>query len=138
MPGVGKSGFLPTPLGRPPGRGYPARVKKLSPFARKCAGWTLLALGIPGIVLPLMPATLFFAVGALLLAPYFKPFRRVSAWFHKNMPRLRVPLRRFRDFKQRHAHYTTLDSKLVSTENDLAKRGGAEQAAGDKNTGTPP
>ncbi|HMP77029.1 MAG TPA: hypothetical protein PKE12_12110 [Kiritimatiellia bacterium] len=112
-------------------------MKPLSPLTRKLAGWTLIALGVPGLVLPLVPATLFFAVGALLLAPYFKPFRRVSAWFHKNVPRLRGPLRRFRDFKQRHAHYTTIDSKVVGAENDLANREGRAQSAGDENAGTP-
>jgi uncharacterized membrane protein YbaN (DUF454 family) len=112
-------------------------VKPLSPLLRQVAGWSLIALGLLGSLVPVMPGMLFIAAGVLLLARHVRAFRRVSAWVHKHVPRLRGPLRRFRDFKQRHAHYTTIDSNVVSAENDLAKPTGREQSAGDKNTDTP-
>lgn len=70
-------------------------------IARQVAGWTLILLGVVALVVPLAPALPFLAVGALLLAPHVRAFRRLSAWIHKKYPRFRGPLRRFRDFKQR-------------------------------------
>lgn len=65
------------------------------------AGWTLIALGVVGLFVPVLQGLLFIAIGALLLAPYVRAFRRFSAWIHKRHPKLRGPLRRFRDFKRR-------------------------------------
>ncbi len=73
------------------------------------------------MLVPMVPGSLFLAMGALLLAPYVRSFRRVSAWFHKHFPNLRGPMRRFREFKVRHARYTRVDANLMSAENDLAK-----------------
>jgi hypothetical protein len=69
---------------------------------RQVAGWALIALGVIGLFLPVLQGVLFLAIGALLLAPYVRAFRRFSAWVHKRYPHLRGPLRRFRDFKSRH------------------------------------
>lgn len=69
---------------------------------RQIVGWLCILLGVVGLVIPLFPQLPFLAVGALLLAPYVRVFRRMSAWIHKKYPRFRGPLRRFRDFKQRH------------------------------------
>lgn len=66
---------------------------------RQGAGWTLLAVGLAGVLIPVMPQWPFLAAGALLLAPYVRVFRRFSAWLHRRFPRWRGPLRRFRDFK---------------------------------------
>lgn len=66
---------------------------------RQVAGWTLIAIGIVGMALPVVPQIPFLAAGALLLAPYVRIFKRFSAWAHKRFPKLRRPLRRFRDFK---------------------------------------
>lgn len=68
-------------------------------IARITTGWVLIALGLVGILIPVMPQILFLAVGALLLAPYVRIFRRVSAWFHKRYPSHRPLMRRFRVFK---------------------------------------
>lgn len=80
------------------------------------------------MLVPMVPGSLFLAVGALLLAPYVRPFRRVSAWFHKHFPNLRGPMRRFREFKVHHARYTRIDAKLMSAENDLAKAAPRQQS----------
>ena len=69
--------------------------------ARQIAGWAMIALGVIGLFLPILQGFLFLAIGALLLAPYVRAFRRLSAWVHKRYPHLRGPLRRFRDFKRR-------------------------------------
>lgn len=74
---------------------------------RQVIGWTLIALGLVGSLVPVMPGMLFIAIGALLLAPHVRVFRRFSAWIHKKFPHMRGPLRRFRDFKQRHHHPPT-------------------------------
>ncbi len=68
---------------------------------RQAAGWTLIAVGLVGILIPVMPQWPFLAAGALLLAPYVRIFRRFAAWLHRRFPHWRGPLRRFRDFKQR-------------------------------------
>jgi uncharacterized membrane protein YbaN (DUF454 family) len=70
-------------------------------IARQVVGWLCIFLGVVGLVIPLFPQLPFLAVGALLLAPYVRVFRRFSAWIHKKYPRFRGPLRRFRDIKQR-------------------------------------
>lgn len=67
---------------------------------RQVAGWTLIFISIIGLIVPVMPHMPFLALGALLLAPYVRIFRRVSAWIHKKFPAWRVRLRPFRDFKR--------------------------------------
>lgn len=67
---------------------------------RQGAGWLLIATGLVGVLIPVMPQWPFLAAGALLLAPYVRVFRRFSAWLHRRFPGWRGPLRRFRDFKQ--------------------------------------
>lgn len=93
----------------------------MPPIIRQAVGWSLLGLGLIGMLVPVLPGTLFLAMGALLLAPYVRPFRRIAAWFHKRFPTLRGPMRRFRDFKVRHARYTTIHANSMSLENHLAK-----------------
>jgi hypothetical protein len=70
---------------------------------RQIAGWLLIAIGVVGIFIPVMPQLPFLAAGVLLLAPYIRIFRRLSAWLHRKYPRLRGPLRPFRVFKRRAA-----------------------------------
>ena len=67
---------------------------------RQAAGWALIATGIIGLLVPVMPQWPFLFAGALLLAPYVRLFRRFSAWMHRRFPQWRRPLRRFRDFKR--------------------------------------
>jgi len=66
---------------------------------RQIAGWTLIAIGVAGLILPVLPGWLFLGAGALLLAPYVRLFRRFAAWIHVRFPVLRGRLRAFRDFK---------------------------------------
>ena len=67
---------------------------------RKCAGWFFIVLGLIGTIIPVLPQIPFLALGAVLLAPYIRIFRRLSAWVHKKFPRLRPHLRPFRIFKR--------------------------------------
>lgn len=69
-------------------------------LARQIAGWFFVALAIFGLLIPVIPHTPFLALGAILLAPYIRIFRRISAWVHKRFPRLRPHMRPFRIFKR--------------------------------------
>ena len=68
---------------------------------RLTAGWAFIVLGLIGTIIPVLPQIPFFAAGALLLAPYIRIFRRMSAWFHKKYPKSRPYARPFRIFKKR-------------------------------------
>jgi uncharacterized membrane protein YbaN (DUF454 family) len=67
---------------------------------RQVAGWFCIVLAVVGLLIPVFPHTPFLALGAILLAPYIRIFRRISAWVHKKFPRTRPHLRRFRIFKR--------------------------------------
>ncbi|MFH1970684.1 MAG: hypothetical protein ABIJ53_10250 [Verrucomicrobiota bacterium] len=66
---------------------------------RQIAGWTLIAIGMAGLILPVLPGWPFLGAGALLLAPHVRLFRRFAAWIHFRFPALRGRLRAFRDFQ---------------------------------------
>jgi len=66
---------------------------------RQIAGWTLIAIGVAGLILPVIPGWLFLGAGALLLAPHVRLFHRFSAWIHARFPALRAQLRKFRSGK---------------------------------------
>lgn len=68
---------------------------------RLTAGWALIVLGLIGTLIPVLPQIPFLIVGALLLAPHIRMFRRISAWFHKKYPKSRPLARPFRVFKNR-------------------------------------
>lgn len=54
-------------------------------------------LGVAGVLVPLMPQLLFFAISAILVAPDFPPARRLVTWIFSRWPKLqRVVPRRFR------------------------------------------
>lgn len=69
---------------------------------RHIAGWTSLAIGVAGLLLPVIPGWLFLGAGALLLAPHVRLFHRFAAWIHWRFPVLRKRLRMFRHFKNTH------------------------------------
>ena len=48
-----------------------------------------LLLGIVGLVIPVMPQLLFFAMAMLLAAPDFPPARRLLTWAFRRWPKLR-------------------------------------------------
>ena len=68
---------------------------------RLTIGWIFIVLGLVGTLIPVLPQSPFLAIGALLLAPYIRIFRRLSAWFHKKYPKSRPYARPFRIFKKR-------------------------------------
>ena len=51
-------------------------------------------LGIVGLVVPLMPQLLFFAISAILVAPDFPPARRLVKWIFSRWPKLQRALPR--------------------------------------------
>lgn len=67
---------------------------------RQAAGWFFIVFSIVGLIIPVMPHLPFLALGAILLAPYVRIFRRLSAWVHKRYPRFRPHMRPFRVFKR--------------------------------------
>ncbi|MCX6993915.1 MAG: hypothetical protein NT011_12345 [Kiritimatiellaeota bacterium] len=67
---------------------------------RQVAGWTLIAIGVAGLILPVLPGWLFLGAGALVLAPHVRLFRRFAAWIHVRFPALRAHLRKFRNYKK--------------------------------------
>jgi hypothetical protein len=64
--------------------------------ARHVAGWSLLALGVVGLFLPILQGWLFIAVAALLLAPDVPVFRRLLDWIEFRFPPLRALIRKSR------------------------------------------
>jgi uncharacterized protein YqgC (DUF456 family) len=57
-------------------------------------------LGLPGLVLPILPGWLFLAAGFLLLSIDLPFFQRQVQWLEKSIPRLKEPLERLRQFLQ--------------------------------------
>ncbi|MGQ9495222.1 MAG: hypothetical protein ACUVRY_03045 [Thermoanaerobaculaceae bacterium] len=65
-------------------------------FFRHLLGWSLLVLGVVGLILPILQGWLFLAAGALLLAPDIPFFARFFCWIEARFPRLRALLARLR------------------------------------------
>jgi len=65
-------------------------------LGRHLLGWTFMALGVVGALLPILQGWLFFAAGALLLAPDIPIFARFFCWIEARMPKLAKPLARLR------------------------------------------
>lgn len=99
---------------------------------RQVTGWCLILLGVLMGFVPVVPGTLLVAIGVVLLAPHVRAFRRISAWMHKRFPNLRGPMRRFRDFKQRHRPYAEVQPEPNPNQNDLANHAGGAQSGADK------
>jgi len=47
---------------------------------RLCTGIAMLAVGILGLILPIMPGWIFVIPGLIILADYFPPIRRLLKW----------------------------------------------------------
>ena len=47
---------------------------------RIIGGFVLVAVGIVGLILPIMPGWIFIVPGLVLLADYFPPIRRLLDW----------------------------------------------------------
>ena len=64
---------------------------------RHITGWILIAIGVAGLILPVLPGWPFLGAGVLLLAPHIRMFRRFAVWIHVRFPALRGRLRAFRN-----------------------------------------
>jgi uncharacterized membrane protein YbaN (DUF454 family) len=64
--------------------------------ARHVLGWLFIGLGVVGSLLPILQGWLFFAAGALLLAPDIPLFARFFCWIEARFPMLTAPLARLR------------------------------------------
>ena len=63
---------------------------------RHVLGWSLLILGVAGLVLPVLQGWLFIALGALLLSPDVPVFARLLTWIESRFPPLRSAIHRAR------------------------------------------
>ncbi len=76
-------------------RRFPMR-RGVRGLVRHLLGWGFLALGVVGLVLPVIQGVLFIAVGLLLLAPDIPAFARLLGWAENRFPRLRPMIRKAR------------------------------------------
>lgn len=58
-------------------------------IARQTVGWSLVACGIAGLVLPILPGWLLIGWGAITLAPDFPFIRRMLHHVERKVPRLK-------------------------------------------------
>jgi hypothetical protein len=65
------------------------------PIIRRVLGWSAIVVGLLGVVLPVLPGVVFFALGAVLLGPHDPTLRRIAVG-------IRLFLRRWSCAKQRH------------------------------------
>jgi uncharacterized membrane protein YbaN (DUF454 family) len=63
-------------------------------IARQFAGWGLLALGLAGLLLPILPGWVFIAWGAITLAPDVPFFATVLERIAGKVPRLQPTIAR--------------------------------------------
>lgn len=71
---------------------YSKRVLWL--IARQALGWNLVALGIAGLVLPILPGWLLIGWGVITLAPDFPFLRRQLHHVERKFPRLKAVIRK--------------------------------------------
>jgi uncharacterized membrane protein YbaN (DUF454 family) len=70
--------------------------RRLGRVVRHILGWSLLVLGIAGLVLPVLQGWLFIALAALFLAPDVPLFGRLLSWIETRFPALHHPIQRLR------------------------------------------
>jgi hypothetical protein len=58
-----------------------------SPFWRKLVGWTCLALGVFGIILPIIPGIPFLVAGLALLSTEYRWVRSLLIWTKRKLGR---------------------------------------------------
>lgn len=63
-------------------------------LGRQLAGWGLLALGVVGLVLPILPGWVFIGWGAVTLAPDVPFFARLLDRIARRLPPLRAAIER--------------------------------------------
>ena len=69
------------------------RIKRA---ARIISGWIFLLLGVAGLFLPVLQGILSLAVGAFLLSPYIRFFRKMKCVLYRRFPRSREFAERLR------------------------------------------
>jgi len=67
----------------------PTTMELMKVLIRHLFGWGFLAVGLAGLVLPILQGWLFIALGALLLARDVPIFARSVCWAERRFPRLR-------------------------------------------------
>jgi len=75
------------------------RMKQRHPLAwivRHLVGWTSLAIGVTGLILPILPGWPFIAWGIVTLAPDIPVFARLLGLVERKLPRLRPLIERVR------------------------------------------
>lgn len=65
-------------------------------IVRQVIGWGFIALGMAGIILPVLPGWIFIALGVLLLADDIPVFRRLIEKVEHKWPQTRGTLRKAR------------------------------------------
>ena len=63
-------------------------------LGRQLAGWGLLAVGVAGLVLPILPGWVFIGWGAVTLAPDVPFFARLLDRIAHRVPQLRAAIER--------------------------------------------
>ena len=63
-------------------------------IGRQLAGWGLLALGVAGLILPILPGWVFIAWGAITLAPDVPFFARLLERIAHKVPQLQPTIDR--------------------------------------------
>lgn len=56
-------------------------------FRRKAFGWSMLAVGVAGLVLPILHGTLFLAIGLYVLKDDYAWARRTIDWARRRFPK---------------------------------------------------
>ncbi|MBP1619615.1 MAG: hypothetical protein H6Q02_382 [Acidobacteria bacterium] len=74
-----------------------ATMESMKLLLRHLAGWGFLAVGLAGLVLPVLQGWLFIAFGSLLLARDVPLFARFVCWTERRFPRLRGAIQAWRN-----------------------------------------
>jgi uncharacterized membrane protein YbaN (DUF454 family) len=69
-------------------------------LTRITLGFICILLGLPSLVLPILPGWLFLAIGVLLLSVDLPFFEHLVQWLEKRIPGIKKPVERLRQFLQ--------------------------------------
>jgi hypothetical protein len=91
-------GQNPEPCEKPADGDNGSLLSKLrrSRLGRQFAGWGFMALGVTGLILPILPGWIFIALGAVTLAPDVPFFARLLDRVAERVPALRSAIERVR------------------------------------------
>jgi hypothetical protein len=77
-------------------KGHTKQRHPLAWIVRHVVGWTSLAIGVTGLILPILPGWPFIAWGVVTLAPDIPVFARLLDMVERKVPRLRPLIERVR------------------------------------------